>query len=65
MICTVKLDGLQGSDWLSKVPSTVDQVCDDLRILSMSKSVRPDKRHPKVLGELAEAVAKPLFKIFK
>lgn len=61
MICTVELDGLQGRDWLSKVPPTVgDQVSGDLRILSMHKSVRSDKRHPKILGELADAVAKPL-----
>lgn len=66
IICTAKLDGLQGRDWLSKVPPTVgDQVCDDLRILTTHKSVRPDKKHPKVLGDLAEAVAKPLSKIFK
>lgn len=51
MICTVELDGLQGSDWLSKVPPTVgDQVCDHLRVLNVSKSARPDKRHPRVLG---------------
>ena len=53
---------LAGRDWGSNVLPTVsgDQVHDHLRHLNIHKSMGPNEMHLKVLGELADAVTKPL-----
>lgn len=61
------MNGQQDEDWESKAPHTVseDQVHGHPVNLNVHKSVGPDEMYPRVLKELADAVAKLLSMIFK
>ncbi|CAH1250127.1 Hypp8775 [Branchiostoma lanceolatum] len=45
---------------LKDIPITPEIIMKKLKKLKMEKSPGPDKWHPKILAEVAEAVAKPL-----
>lgn len=60
-------DGLRGRDWGRKVPLSVreDQVHDDEQNLTVFKSMRHDKLHPRVLRKLDDVISKPFLMIFE
>lgn len=61
------MGGQRDGDWGNIVFPNVreDQVCDHLRKLNVHQSMGLNKIHPRVLRELADAVAKLLSMIFE